>query len=60
MPIAESLKALLVCPQCKGPLEFHDERAEIVCRACARVYPVRDDIPVMLISEAKPLEPVTR
>ena len=54
--IAEELKQILVCPKCKGPLEFHEDQAQIVCRACALVYPIRDDIPVMLISEAKPLE----
>jgi uncharacterized protein YbaR (Trm112 family) len=56
MSVADALKQLLVCPQCKGPLEFYDARAEIVCRACALVYPVRDDVPVMLVSEAKPLQ----
>jgi uncharacterized protein YbaR (Trm112 family) len=55
MAVADSLKQLLVCPKCKGALEFHDAQAEIVCRACALVYPVRDDVPVMLVSEARPL-----
>lgn len=55
MAVTDSLKQLLVCPRCKGALEFHDQRAEIVCRACALIYPVRDDIPVMLLSEARPL-----
>lgn len=55
MAIPDALKPLLVCPRCKGELEFRDARDEIVCRACALVYPVRDDIPVMLVSEARPL-----
>lgn len=55
MAIHESLKQLLVCPKCKGELEFHDDRSEIICRACALSFPVRDDLPVMLLSEAKPL-----
>ena len=55
MALAKELKEILVCPKCKGELEFHDDRSEIVCRACALSYPVRDDLPVMLLSEAKPL-----
>ncbi|HUG02259.1 MAG TPA: Trm112 family protein [Longimicrobiales bacterium] len=48
---------ILVCPQCKGPLEHRVEREteELVCHACALRYEVRDDIPIMLIDEAKPL-----
>ena len=39
-----------MCPKCKGDLLFEDAR--IVCPACRKAYPIRDDIPVMLISEA--------
>ena len=51
---------LLVCPLCKGPLEhlrppLH-ERQELVCRADRLAFPVRDGIPVMLESEARPLD----
>jgi uncharacterized protein YbaR (Trm112 family) len=48
---------ILVCPQCKGPLEHRvvDDTEDLVCRASALVYEVRDDIPIMLIDEAKPL-----
>ena len=55
MPLAPELKQILACPKCKGELEFHDERQEIHCRRCELAYPVRDDIPVMLVEEAKPL-----
>jgi uncharacterized protein len=48
--IDDELKAILVCPKCKGDLLF--EAARIVCPACRKAYPIRDDIPVMLISEA--------
>jgi uncharacterized protein YbaR (Trm112 family) len=48
--IDDELKAILVCPACKGDLLF--EEARIVCPACRKAYPIRDDIPVMLISEA--------
>lgn len=51
---------LLVCPLCKGPLEHRrpptDERHELVCHADHLAFPVRDGIPVMLESEALPLD----
>lgn len=49
------LLELLVCPVCKGPLR-HDRHAHLlVCPAERLAYPVRDGIPVLLESEAKPL-----
>ena len=56
MPIAPELKEILACPKCKGELEFRDSEDKIVCHNCKLVYRVEDDIPVMLIDEAKPLE----
>jgi uncharacterized protein YbaR (Trm112 family) len=54
VPIDPRLLAILVCPACHGELtELGDERG-LECRACGRVYPVRDDIPVMLVEEASP------
>jgi uncharacterized protein YbaR (Trm112 family) len=54
------LLELLVCPLCKGPLEHLrppvHERQELVCRADRLAFPVRDGIPVMLESEARPLD----
>lgn len=52
----ERLLEILVCPKCKGELEYRTEPEELVCDACALRYEVKDDIPVMLIDEAKPLE----
>ena len=52
---------LLVCPICKGPLEYlrppAQEQHELVCHADRLAFPVRDGIPVMLEGEARPLEP---
>jgi uncharacterized protein YbaR (Trm112 family) len=48
--IDDELKAILVCPVCKGDLLFEETR--IICGACRKVYPIRDGIPVMLVSEA--------
>lgn len=47
------LLEILVCPICKGPLQFRRAQPELLCRACRLAYPVRDDIPVMLEDEAR-------
>ncbi len=49
------LLKILVCPQCKGELEYRTETPELVCRACRLRYAIRDDIPIMLVDEATPL-----
>ena len=49
------LLEIRVCPVCKGPLEHRKTAAELVCKACRLAYAVRDDIPVMLEDEARPL-----
>jgi uncharacterized protein len=56
MAIAQELKDVLACPKCKGELEFREAQQQIVCQACKLVYRIEDDIPVMLIDEAKPLQ----
>jgi uncharacterized protein YbaR (Trm112 family) len=49
---------ILVCPVCKGPLQYKKQQSELICKACRLAYPIRDDIPVMLEDEARrlPLE----
>ena len=54
--IDEELRAILACPACKG-IELTFEETRIICRACRKAYPIRDGIPVMLISEAEPWAP---
>ena len=56
MPIAKELREILACPKCKGELDFREEKQEIVCKTCRLVYRIEDDIPVMLVDEAKPLQ----
>lgn len=56
MPLSADLKEILACPRCKGELEFQEDRGQILCRACRLVYRIEDDVPVMLIEEATPLE----
>jgi uncharacterized protein YbaR (Trm112 family) len=55
MTLPPQLLALLVCPKCKGPLEYRETEASLVCPACRLRYPIRDDIPIMLIDEATPV-----
>lgn len=55
MALSKELKDILACPKCKGDLSFFEEKNEIHCKACKLVYPIREDIPVMLVEEAKPL-----
>lgn len=51
----KKLLALLVCPICKGSLQYQAEAQELVCRADALAFPIRDGIPVMLEEEARTL-----
>jgi uncharacterized protein YbaR (Trm112 family) len=55
VPLSPQLLEVLVCPKCRGPLEYRDAASELVCRACRLRYAVRDGIPIMLIDEATPL-----
>ena len=56
MSLPKDLLEILVCPKCKGDLEYRTEPAEeLVCQACRLRYAVDDGIPIMLIDEAKPL-----
>jgi len=57
MPLDPRLKAVLVCPKCKGELSFHEAQGEIHCGGCRLVFAIEDDIPVMVLEEAKPLLP---
>ena len=56
MPLSPDLLEILVCPQCKGTLEYREGEAALLCRACKLRYRIEDDIPVMLIDEATPIE----
>ncbi len=52
MPIDKELLAILACPKCKGDIKLTDKGDGLVCQACKLLYPIKDDIPVMLIDEA--------
>lgn len=53
MKLDPALLEILACPDCLSPLEADDEASELVCTGCALAYPVRDDIPVLLVDEAR-------
>ncbi len=54
--ISEELLAILACPKCKGPVSLTGEKNGLVCKACKLLFPVKDDIPIMLIDEAVRLD----
>ncbi len=55
MSVDSELLEILVCPKCKGDLEYREAESVLICHHCSLQYPVRDDIPIMLIDEALPL-----
>ncbi|HHB77388.1 MAG TPA: Trm112 family protein [Desulfobulbus sp.] len=54
--IRQKILDILACPRCKGPVRLNAEKDTIVCEACKLEYPIRDDIPIMLIDEARPIQ----
>lgn len=57
MNLDPALLEIIVCPDCRGPLAPDDAASELVCTACGLAYPVTDDIPVLLVDEARRPEP---
>ena len=55
MTVPAQLLEILVCPKCRGELDYREKEAQLVCQACKLAYEVRDGIPIMLIDEAKPI-----
>jgi uncharacterized protein YbaR (Trm112 family) len=55
MTLSSELLAILVCPKCKGALDYREPESALICPACKLRYPIRDDIPIMLLDEATPL-----
>jgi uncharacterized protein YbaR (Trm112 family) len=53
MAISQDLLEILACPACKAKVELQADGNSLKCVECHRVYPIRDDIPVMLVDEAK-------
>jgi hypothetical protein len=56
MAVSPELLEILVCPKCKGEIQLNEKKDGLVCEACRLVYEIKEDIPIMLIDEAKPLQ----
>ncbi|MCX8042502.1 MAG: Trm112 family protein [Desulfobacterota bacterium] len=52
MAISKELLEILACPKCKGEIYLNDAGDGLICDACKLLYPIKDDIPIMLIDEA--------
>ncbi len=55
MPLSKELLDILACPKCKGVIFLNEKGDGLVCSECRLLYEIRDDIPIMLIDEAKPI-----
>ena len=56
MAISKELLEILACPKCKGPIALTAVGDGLICNHCRLWYEIRDDIPIMLIEEAKALD----
>ena len=56
MTINTELLDILVCPKCKGEVRLTVDEGGLACEQCRLLYEIRDDIPIMLIEEAEPLD----
>ncbi len=54
--LKKELLEILVCPKCKGDLEYLIEEAKLICHSCKLSYRIESDIPVMLIDEAESVD----
>jgi uncharacterized protein YbaR (Trm112 family) len=56
MAISQELLDILACPKCKGDIYLNETKDGLICDKCKLLYEIKDDIPIMLIDEAKPIE----
>jgi uncharacterized protein YbaR (Trm112 family) len=56
MGVSKEVLEILVCPKCRGDLRLTAAEDGLICENCRLRYEIRDDIPVMLVEEAKPIE----
>ncbi len=54
--LEKELLDILACPKCKGSLLYDEEKNILVCPSCKVYYPIEEDIPILLIDYARPLE----
>jgi hypothetical protein len=56
MAIDKDLLEILACPQCKGVVVLNEKGDGLICDTCKLLYEIKDDIPIMLIDEAKKID----
>lgn len=56
MAVSRELLDILACPKCKGDIYLNERKDGLICDRCKLLYEIKDDIPIMLIDEAKPIE----
>jgi uncharacterized protein YbaR (Trm112 family) len=56
MPISKELLKILACPKCKGDLYLNKTADGLICDRCRLLYEIKDDIPIMLVDAAKPID----
>ena len=56
MAVSQQLLDILVCPKCKGNIHLNETQSGLICDQCRLIYEIRDDIPIMLIDKAKPIQ----
>jgi uncharacterized protein YbaR (Trm112 family) len=56
MAISKELLDILACPKCKGDIYLNDAGDGLICDNCKLLYEIKDDIPIMLIEEARPID----
>jgi uncharacterized protein YbaR (Trm112 family) len=56
MGISKELLEILACPKCKGEVRLNPTEDGLICDHCRLLYEIREEIPIMLIDEAKPIE----
>ncbi|MGQ9464724.1 MAG: Trm112 family protein [bacterium] len=54
--LKRELLDILVCPKCRGDLKYDEDKQELICFKCRLAYQIKDDIPIMLIDEARKLD----
>lgn len=52
MPVKKELLDILACPACQGAVSFDEANDKLICCECSRAYPIKDDIPIMLVEES--------
>lgn len=56
MTVSKELLEILCCPRCKGDIRLNESGDGLFCEVCKVIYPIKDDIPIMLVEEAIPAD----